>query len=258
MGLWRVVKGDLLRVLKSPRPYIALLMMVFLLWMGIWDDFVLSHSDVVYYYGLAHITIFPQIVLTLSASLCAVFFCEEWNSKAFWQISLRLGVKRYCYGRCISTILSGGLMAMLGETLFFLSLITQRPLFYPEEEGARVAMPQLAACVREKDFVTYFVLSILMSFFSYSLFALAALVVSTWLPNRFVTMVSPMIIWFSLGVINQLFSVPLFLDVPSLMLGYGDMGNCYAWFVYTVLISILLYVLLSKLCYIGICRRIEK
>lgn len=253
-----MLKMDLLRLIKSRDFWGGIGLIVFFLWFGIWDDFKISSSDVVYYYSLSHLTIFRQFSLAVSAALCATYFCDEWNTKAFWYYDIRIGLKKYSSVRCLSTMISGGMAAVFGDIFFIGSLGIQRTWFDADKSGTRLVMGALRDFIRPQDYIQYFVFSILVLFMRNALFALAAFYLSTLIPNRFVTVVSPVILWFALSFVSSKLRIPNCFDLTAIYSGRCNMGSPYIWFIYVFSITGMLCLIFMKLCGRSLCKRIEK
>lgn len=253
-----MLKSDLSRMFKSTEFLIGVFLVFSLLWLGIWDDFKVSSADVVYYYSLSHFTMYSQISLALSASLCAIYFTNDWNTNTFWYNIVRIGTKNYCRTRCLSTIISGGLVVILGEILFIISLSLQRQWFDMQKSGTRLVTLALESTIVKHDIFLYFLFSLIVVFLRNATFSMIAFYISTFITNRFVTVVSPIISWFILSFIGSKIKLPCLINLTSLYSGFCNFGNAQLWLIYVNIISTALYFILVKLIYINLCKRKEK
>lgn len=253
-----LLKADMLRLARGKMLYISIALIFALMWLGIWDDFKMnSEGDATYFYGLAHLTLFYQITFPASAALCAIYFCDDWNTKAFWLYSGRCGVKSYCYSTCAAAMISGGLAVVAGEMLFLLSLIPRyKGFFLPDE--IHLAPYVLREIAHNGNVLAYYALNLLAAFMRNTLLSMVALSVSTFIPNRFVTICSPLITWMLLSFFSAALDLPTTVNILYVYTGRCNIQSAGTWIFYVVILTVALCTLLVHLCSWSMCRRIEK
>lgn len=253
-----LINANIKHILRRPELYLSPIIIAGLLWLSIYDDYRVSNSDVVYYYGLAKLSIFSKLSLALSATITAVDFCNDWNSRFFWSNCIRCGVRKYSLGKCLLSIFSGGLVAIVGEIIFILTLCVTRPIFDFSVENPSIAIPALKSLLDNQQYLSYFAICLISLFLRNSLFALIALYVSTFITNRFVTIVSPIIVWFALSFVGSILGLTPLLRADVIFEGYYDMGNAFIWLLYLVCFTVFCEIGITMLCKKSLSRRIEK
>lgn len=253
-----LLRADMLRLFKSRTLYISVALIFALMWLGAWDDFRLDpDAEATYLYGFTHSTLFYEISFPASAALCAVYFCDDWNTKAFWLYSGRCGVKSYCYTTCAAAMLSGGLAILAGELLFIISLIPRHTgLYLPE--GIHLSRYALKEVARSGNVLAYYALNLSAAFMRNMMLSMVALCVSTIITNRFVTICSPLIIWMMLSIVITAVHLPTVVNPIYVYRGSCKIQSAGIWILYVAVLTFALCALLVHLCCWSMCRRIEK
>lgn len=132
-------------------------------------------------------------------------FCEDLNSGYISSITQRTGVKQYAWKRCLSTAISGGMVAaaIMLATILICVAGTGQPdteetvSFMSNGPWARMGIILVA------NGAVLYALRAFTAFLFGMLWALVGLLVSVIIPNRYVTLVAPFalyqILWLLLG-----------------------------------------------------------
>ncbi len=191
-------------------------------------------------------------MIILSSTFCySSSFCTDWQEKSIFPYAIRSGQKNYCCSKVLSCAFAGGIAPVLGLLLFIISLSFFFPLL--DERGGLFgsAIDQINgttsyAClmpvVISKNGPLYFFLLLYLVFLVCAFWAVVGLTVSAIVPNKFVAIFSPYLIFF----LESLFlrNTPL-LKTSSIMVGnfnfgLGVFGNiCFV----TLIIGFLIFLL---------------
>jgi len=157
-----------------------------------------SGSDVLYLYRVAHLQGFSILYIIFATLPFATSFCTDWNNQFIRPTVIRTNIKNYGISKIFSCAISGGSAVALGEILFILLLRLYFPLVDSQSHmfANAVSDPIYGSLLLSGNFITYFVLHVIVSFFAATFFAVLALWISTYLTNVFVTFSSPILFFF--------------------------------------------------------------
>lgn len=240
-----------------PNTYLCLILIVCLFWMGIWDDFKISDNDVVYYYSLSRTTLFNRISLSIVASITAVLFCDEWESKSIWMYGTRVGVKGYVNKRIVSIVLSTIFVIVSAHLFFIISLSLNRSWYTPVHDDYRLVCYPLRAFIQAGDIWKYYVFDILSNILKFSTFSVIAFVASIWSANKFVSISTPVIVWYFSSYLMSFLHCPEGLILSNIFDGNCSISNPYLWVLYLCVVSIGMIVVMSCLGYTLLKKRID-
>lgn len=227
-----------------------------LLWAA-WDDLKFGDADVVYYFQISNISAFSSISLILATIPLSVGFCEDWNSKNIWNINMRGTLRTYCYSKCICCMLSGGIAIVIGQLIYILYLVMIFPIVKYNRGGALIS-PIFYKLIDNSLYVKYFFYCLLLIFLRNALAALIAFFTSLYITNSFVTMVSPLIIWYIITFVANKSSIPSSLNIPYILSGYYNAGSPLNSMLYILILSFLLIFILIWQANKHIRKRIEE
>src|SRR5699024_2194139 len=150
------------------------------------------YLDVIYLYGMGT----GGGSLFLMTGILPLFafsttFASEWGQRAasFWIV--RSGIRNYATSKVIASALSGFLTTSVGLSLYVFLMRMNYPLFSNPSTG------DAYASLLEFDMpIRYLLFHISHISLTSALFAVVALWVSTYLPNQFVTVAAPLVIYF--------------------------------------------------------------
>lgn len=212
---------DLHRAVLSRRTLYSICFLLTAMILSIWG-FIPNAKDAIYLLGLtlsgtANSLLFLCLLPILPF---ATTFAAEWNDKAtnFWLI--RLGCLRYSLSKIFVSALSGFLFTASGMLLFLLLFSLKIPLFVRSSSGVVYAQfldsgqPGIYLCF----YITHFALSS-------SLFAVAALWVSTIIPSIFTAIAGPLVIYFAAHRLTTTLNIPDYLKAGRIVESISSAGN---------------------------------
>lgn len=198
----KLVGCDLKRMLKTPGFYISLFLSLFILLRPVFQNRIngtfLQCLSVPF--GTSDFSPFAAIFCALPFSGS---FCEDYNSGFIKSIVSRTGVKRYSFQRCLSVLLSGGIMMAL--TVAIVIAVCAFRTTVPETEETCAFMQntvwaRMGILMKYHESV-FVILKILVAFLFGAVWALAGLVISVFITNRYVTYIAPFVIYQILWVL---------------------------------------------------------
>jgi len=189
--------------------------MVFATWSLITQKSNESYIDVIYLYGMGT----GGGSLFLMTSILPLFafsttFASEWSQRAtsFWIV--RAGIRNYATSKVIVSALSGFLTTAVGLNLFFLLMRIKLPIFSTPNTG-----DAYATLLEQGMPIIYLVYHVTHISLTSALFAVIALWVSTYLPNKFVTVAAPLVIYFIAHRFTTQLDIPEYLKAISIVEG---------------------------------------
>lgn len=163
---------------------------------------------------------FTLIIGLLPLIPYATTFATEWEERAtsFWLI--RSGVKNYVVSKIIVSAISGFMTTFIAILLYALILLIKLPFFTKIATGdAYVSLLEMGMPIR------YLLFSAAHLSLSSALFATVALWVSTYIPNRFTTIVAPIVLYFMLYRLTRFWDLPPYLNLGTLLEGTYQAGS---------------------------------
>ena len=156
----------------------------------------------------------------------ATSFCDDYKSGYLRFVAVRVGVKKYCAGRVVSIAMSG---AMVMAVIFGLTMTASVTSAGMPETVDTVSFMESTIWARmdwllpHRGLMTFAGRLLLASLFG-AVWALAALGISTWIPNRHVALIAPFVLYQALWLLlMNSFLNPLFMlraddsRIPSLL-----------------------------------------
>lgn len=179
----------------------------------------------------------------------ATTFASEWEECAasFWLV--RSGVRNYAASKVITSALSGTLTTFAGILLYALILMIRLPLFTTITTG-NAYEPLLEAAMP----MHYLLYSAAHLSLSSALFAVAALWISTYIPNRFTALAAPAVLYFALYRLTRFWGLPPYLNLGTIVEGTYHAGSPLA----AMLVKLVTVTILCLLMGYGTVRQIRK
>lgn len=208
------------------------------------------HHDAIYFYviGIGGGSLF-LLTGIIPLFTFATSFASEWEQRAtsFWMI--RTGIRTYSVSKIIMTALTGFLVTALGFWLFILLLAIKYPLLSFISTGdAYVGLLEAEAPVK------YLLFHITHTSLTSALFAVTALWVSTYIPNTFVTIASPLVIYMIAHRFTSQLEIPEYLKALTIVETTYDAGSPIS----TLLLKLVTVVVLCMLMGFMIVRQIRR
>ena len=200
---------------------------------------------------LIGLSMFQKLLLVLAAIPFVGSFCDEWNDGYIGNVVLRCGVKKYARAKIWSCALSSFLTMFLGITLYVLILSIKYKLFNYIDYKSDVYADLINISPLMYTYTNITIFSLGMS-----VWCVLGMVVSVYIPNKFVALSSPIILSYLLTEVTNKF--PGFINMHSLVtlnlnLNKGMLIN----FTYNIGILIFLIILLALLFRRIVGRRVS-
>ncbi|MCM8900176.1 hypothetical protein KVG29_02920 [Caldicoprobacter algeriensis] len=150
----------------------------------------------------------------------ATTFATEWQERAvrFWIV--RTGIRSYSVSKVLVSAISGFLTAAVGMLVFVFALRTRLPLFVESTTGDPYEPLLLAG--KPVQYLCYYITNYSLSAV---LFAVAAMWVSTFIPNKFTAVTAPLVLYFVAHRATTGRGIPQYLRIVVLIEGMYPTGS---------------------------------
>lgn len=150
----------------------------------------------------------------------AITFAIEWEQRAtqFWMI--RTGIRNYSSSKVFVSALSGFLTTALGVSIFVLMALIRFPLFTHVSTGDAYSV--LLEAGKPVQYLCYYIVHISLSS---ALFAVAAVWISAYIPNRYAAVAGPLVLYFVAHRFTTTLDIPQYLKVITIVEGGYDAGT---------------------------------
>lgn len=192
-------RNDIKRMFHGIGFYLALLISILILLRPLIGAFTEKTSGT--FYQFLSVPLAASDYTPFAALFCTIpyawSFCDDYNSGYLKGITARIGAKKYSLQRCLVVMLSGGLL--MAAIFLIVHLVCAGLANLPEtEETAAFLSRTIWARMNLLFAANGLVLSalrVLLAFLFGSVWALAGLTVSVFLPNRYVTLIAPFVVY---------------------------------------------------------------
>lgn len=193
----------------------------------------------------------------LSATFAyAASFCTDWQTRFAFSIMIRSGKTAYALSKCIAATVAGGLAVAIGAAVFISYVCVTQPGILPEAMAIKMEFSNEAfgdLLVKGKAalfFLSYLYIIFLQAIFFSSL----GLMVSAYMPNKYVAYISPFALSFMLNQIANVFDLPIWLDPVKLATAriWGTTASTILWMATATFLS------LTILCGILFIRTVKR
>ncbi|MCJ7840058.1 hypothetical protein MUB24_03850 [Lederbergia sp. NSJ-179] len=151
----------------------------------------------------------------------ATSFASEWEQRAtsFWIV--RTGIRNYSVSKILISGLSGFLVSSVGMLLFMIIMRMKLPLF---SNVISTGSPYVT--LLENDMPIRYLIYFIAHFSLGSvLFAVAGLWISTYIPNKFVAIASPLVLYFVAHRLTTQLDIPQYLKAVGMVEQIYDAGS---------------------------------
>lgn len=196
-------------------------------------------------------------LLILSGTFAyAASFCIDWQTRFAFSIIIRSRKTAYALSKCITTAVTGGLAVAIGAAVFIGYVCAVQPNILPEAIHIEMEFSNQAfgdLLVKGEAaffFLSYLYIIFLQAFFFSSL----GLMISAYMPNKYVAYISPFALSFMLNQIANVFKLPIWLDPVKLSTAsiLGTKASIILWMATGTFIS------LTIICHILFIRRVKR
>lgn len=224
--------------------------MVFSTWALLTQKDEAAYLDVIYLYmmGTGGGSLF-LITGILPLFSFATSFASEWEQRAtsFWIV--RTGIRNYAVSKVVVSALSGFLTTVAGLSLFFLLVRIKLPFFSASSTGDPYAI-----LLDQQLPMNYLLFNVTHISLTSALFSVIALWVSTYFPNKFVTVSAPLVIYFVAHRFTTGLNIPDYLKAQWMVEAIYDAGSPLA----TLLVKFGIVLSLCMLMGYGAVRQIRR
>lgn len=202
-----VLREDIRRIMTSKRFYLTLIAGLTLILRPLFDisRYWSKYSPMELLsipLGLSDFTPFAVVFCVLPF---AESFCEDLNSGYHSHIILRKGSRRYAAQRCISVALSGGMVmsSIMAITIVFCLCAAKQSVMIEDLSFMNNTMWARTGILQIWNGNLLYLIRVFVAFIFGCVWALVGLTISIFIPNRYVTLIAPFVLyqflWFLLG-----------------------------------------------------------
>lgn len=155
--------------------------------------------------------------------LCATFaasanFCIDLQTRFALPLLIRSGRSSYAISKCISAAIAGGLTVSIGAAIFIIYTCVAQPSMLPDPnaitfEFANQAFGDLLA---KRQTALFFACYLYVIFMQAAFFSSLGMLMSCYLPNKYVAYISPFALSFMLNQVANVCKMPIWLDPVKL------------------------------------------
>lgn len=219
----RMVQMDLQRAFCGRLFLVGLLCLVGVCYLNVsWNNY--QYESVVSLIAGLAFGGFVQMIFVCGAIPYAVSYLSDCESGYIRFLVIRGDLRRYLRSKVFVTALSGFSAVFAGKLLFALSLCAAFPLTQETDimlnGGVELLFDVHPWAYIAGDAFLYAMAS--------AAFAVMALLVSSLIRNMFVTLMSPLVLYFMITSLQQIVRVPQAIGMNGLMMGYID-GYLDSW-----------------------------
>lgn len=242
----RAITMDFRQMLSAPGFYAAVAGVVLLCFLCSWEYLrtgpVVNSSvgyDVIYFFELlVNLSMFKKVLVMLAAIPFTASFCSDWNCQYIRPVVVRSGVRKYAWSKVLVCAVSSFAAIFVGMLLYagLLSIQLNLPLY--SKNPINPPAPPYGSLLGS---VPLLYLMIILAIFSLAaaLWCVVGLMMSAFIPNRFVAIATPLIASYLLEELSQ--GLPPWLDLYYLtrarnVIGLGaGLSFAYTSFVFLLL-----------------------
>jgi len=231
---------DLYRAFGSIEFLTAVFGVCIVYYIGAWSEIKFA-SDILYLFRYSSTSsTFYLLLVFVSVLPYTTCFCSDWNNEFIKPAMIRTGIREYCFSKVIACSLSSG----CGIIMFLLTLKPWYTLVSPSAGNYQFYATKTlgGSFLLNGQYYKYFIVYILLGFFAGALWSTAGLLVSAFIPDKFVALCSPFIIYYMLNIATM--SFPVWLRLNRITEGMCIIGGtffslCYAAILFITFISII-------------------
>lgn len=192
------------------------------------------------------------LLLSISVLPGATLFCGDWDNRNFRPLTFRTGFRIYGISKAVACAIAAICTELVGKLTFFLILAVRFPaLTQSDGKGSilMVASPLQAfePLFNQHHYLLYFIICELLIALLCAFFAEIALWISAILPNMFVIVASPIIIYYLLNNLLYRVGMPDWLNPFAVRAGLAVFGGSLQSFLYALAFFIVLCALFGWL-----------
>lgn len=218
----------------------------------------IQHIDTLHFFDfLRNVGVFETMIIICCVIPYGTSFCTDYSTSYLKLLKVRTGENKYIHSRMFFVFFSGALGIFIGIILFILIILFKYPLV-DVNGGAyqsiliRASLQPLAfeELLLNGDYVSYFLFNILVISLICGLWSTIGLLISSIIPNPFVTIFSPYILYFSQSILLKKFPIEFnSLNIIKCNFDFGStIKNLFFILSYVIIIYIIILFLFSYFC----------
>lgn len=254
------MKSDIMRAFTSMEFYIGILGILSAVFFGCSNE-VFEGNTVLHLMWYSTFGVQFLFVMIFGAVPYAGSVCEDLEHKYIYQILIRSNLRNYCISKVITVFLSSVGSFMAGMTLFVVILRCRLPWIDINDSVYQSAVKSgsFQKLLSEELFYLYTILFSLQLGMLIGILSLISACISLFITNKLLVLSIPiMAYYFITQYIYELFPENIFYNLDFI---YGGKRNLFhddmISFLYAVLITFIIGVILTYLFYVGLKRRIS-
>lgn len=240
------LRMDLRRAFISPAFLFSSVGMAAVLFFNAANEFKINSScSVLYLDGIMESNYFYSLAMLFCAVPFAASFCADWSNQFIRPSCIRSGPRQYCISKVIACALSGGSVVAFGHILVYFLLLLRFPLARASDiQNMILNEPVLGCYLQGRQYLMYLLCKLIFQFEFYAFLAVLAFFISTFIPNIFVVLASPLLAYYFLLNLEAELHLPTWLDIRIISEGQCNLGNTavsvlYALVFFSVLCAVL-------------------
>lgn len=198
-----------------------------------------------------------ELVLILCAVPYAICFCSDWRNNYIRPSVMRTSPGCYAVSKCIACACAGGAALFLGRLLFVLALMLKYPM--ADANGLQnMTDGAYQSLLSQHNYFLFLVLVVLVDSLQGTFFSLLALCISTWIPNVFVALFSPLLaFYFVINLFSGILKIPVWLRFELIFNNYFALGGMLTTFLYQLFFALVICIIFTLLFVHGVKRRLS-
>lgn len=210
----QTVYVELQRSLCSISFLIASLGVCTVYYLGAWGE-IQHASDLLYLFRYStQASAFSMLIVLFCTVPYSTSFCTDWNSRYIRLCVIRSGYNKYSFAKVLACAVSSGFSIVLGMVLFFLSLAPWVSIVSKTSSNFQIFADTTLGGIFliNGQHIIYFVIYIYLGFLKGALWGVLGLYISTYIPNKFVAIFTPFIVYYLINILTYSFPVWLRLN----------------------------------------------
>lgn len=261
----KVLKTDINRVFLSKNFYFAIVGMLLVNMLNIWDELMLhspywQSTSVLYFFvyrhGLGGISIISLVLIVMPNALS---FSEDFNTGFVKNLYVREGRTKYALSKIITTFAATFIAVFVSYVIFVLTLNTFMPLFPAADRMEHFRNQIFLFSLAEQNSLIFFALHMILECVSSAFLSLLTLAVSLVVKNKYVLYCIPVMAAKVCEFLGGALRVPRFLNwnlFRSRAL-IGVFENEATDYVVTVMYFVIASVIVGTIFLLGVRKRVE-
>ena len=159
-----------------------------------------------------------DLLILVATFAYSASFCADCQTRFLYPLTIRSEINTYTLSKSIVTAVMGGLSVATGTLMFILYLCIYEENILPPMYNFDIELSALAFCdlVLAGRTGLFFLCYFYAIFLQAAFWALLGLLISAYLPNKYVAYIGPFILGFGLNEIANVIDLPIWLDPAKL------------------------------------------